>query len=495
MTSDRLQAPQLVRALGPVMATALIVGTVIGSGIFKKPQAVAEQVGFFGPAALVWTLGGVLTALGALTLAEVAVLFPRAGGPYVFLREAFGGLAGFLWGWVELWIIRSATLAALATVFAESLAEVLSRLDLGGSLLDDFWARRWLTVGAILALALVNVVGVRWGGWVQVVLALIKVATLVGLMALPWLVGRLAPAEAPVGMESLRPFWPARFTALDWERAVSAVLAVLWAYHGWMSVTPVAEEVRDPSRNIPLALWAGVGIVVVLYLGANLAFALVIPQHDMARLSGTTVAAAFAERLLGPVGGAVASGAVMASVLGALNGNLLAGPRVLYALSADGLAPRRLAAVQPRFRTPAGAILVMAGWASVLVLAAAALARYRVPVLSFGGWKLDVNLPPTKPLFDVITDFAMFGAVVFETLAVATIFAFRRRLPEAPRAYRCPGYPVLPAVYVLAFAVVLVNMFRHQHAEAMIGVAFIAVGALVYGLIRARQRGAKAGWS
>jgi amino acid transporter len=171
-------------------------------------------------------------------------------------------------------------------------------------------------------------------------------------------------------------------------------------------------------------------------------------------------------------------------VFGALNGNLLVGPRLLYAMGEDGLAPRGLAAVHPRYHTPARAILVMASWAALLVLAAAALGHYRLPVVPVGSWQLDLNLPKGKALFDTLTDFAMFGAVMFETLAVASIFVFRRLYPDAERPYRCWGYPAVPAVYVVIMALVLLNMFFEQTTEALIGVAFIAVGAGVYLFIR-----------
>ena len=247
----------------------------------------------------------------------------------------------------------------------------------------------------------------------------------------------------------------------------SAFYAVLWAYHGWMNIGPIAEEVSRPQRNIPLALLTGVGVVIFLYLGANLAYYLVIPQPDMAALKNTTVAAEFALRLLGPIGLLLAASAVMISVFGALNGNLLVGPRLLYAMGADGLAPRALYAVHPRFRTPALAILVMAAWSSLLVLGAAVLTE---------------TVPAARDLdhFDLLTDLAMFGAVIFETMAVLTIFVFRRRRPDAERPYRCWGYPVVPALYVLLPAFVIVYTFLTKQVFALSATAFIALGVVVY---------------
>ena len=194
--------------------------------------------------------------------------------------------------------------------------------------------------------------------------------------------------------------------------------------------------------------------------------------------------------LLGNIGAAVASAAVMCSVFGALNGNLLVGPRMLYAMGEDGLAPRALGAVHPRFHTPALAILILAAWSVVLVLAGALLTVYQgqLPVFNVGDWQVDLNLPEGKPLFDVMTDFAMFGAVIFETLAVATIFVFRWRLPNAERPYRCWGYPFVPIVYVTILALIAINMFRKQTTEALVGVNFIVVGVMVYFAIVTYQR-------
>ncbi len=475
--------PGLIRVLGPLTATAIVVGTVIGSGIFKIPQRVAAEVPQFGLAALAWILGGLLAFLGALALAEVAVLYPQAGGNYVFLREGYGRLAGFLWGWVEFWLIRGGSLAALATVFAEALGNVLHNeafqdffgLPHSRELLG-FWAQKWLTVAVILGLALVNVRGVRWGGFVQLLITTVKVGSLLGIMALPFVAVALTPADSGVPRpqpENLEPVWPASWAAIRWGGFGTALVGVLFAYHGWMNIAPVAEEVRRPQRNLPLSLLGGTAIVIFLYLGANLAYYLIIPQPEMAQVKGTTVAIEFSLRLLGPIGAAAAAAAVMASTFGALNGNLLVGPRVLYAMGEDRLAPRALGAVHPQFHTPALAILVTAGWAATLVLGVTALTRSAI-------------LPPDKDHFNILTSFAMFGAVIFETLAVASIFVFRWRRPEAERPYRCPGYPWVPALYVIILALVVTSMFLNETQEALIGVGFIAVGAAVYGVFAPR---------
>jgi amino acid transporter len=458
------------------MAVAIVVGTIIGSGVFKKPQQVAEMAPYFGLAALAWILGGVLALLGSLALAEVAVLYPHAGGNYVYLREAYGRLAAFLWGWVEFWMIRGASIAALATVFSEALHDVLGNARFRETLglsptrhVLNHWEQRGLTVAVILTLALVNVRGVRWGGVLQLFITLVKIGSLLAIAVLPFAAGWFVPSSADgpgPSAANLAPWWPASWQMSTLTGFGTALLGVMWAYHGWMNIAPVAGEVRNPDRNLPLAFLAGTGIVIFLYLGANLAYSLVLPAGEMAQCKDTPVATVFSERLLGPIGAALASGAVMCSAFGALNGNLLVGPRVLYAMGDDRLAPRRLAAIHPRFHTPAVAIIVLAVWAALLVLAA--------------GFHADPNRADSQSVFDILTGFAMFGATTFETLAVATIFVFRRTQPEAERPYRCRAYPWVPAVYVAILALVVVNQFWSQPTEALFGLAFIGLGALVY---------------
>jgi amino acid transporter len=464
---------ELLRVLGPLTAVALVVGSVIGSGIFKKPQAVAQNVQHFDLALAAWVLGGVLALLGALALAELGAMLPRAGGNYVYLKEAYGPLWGFLWGWVEFWILRTGSIAALATIFSESLGEILrARYALGATdapapevvvfLVSD-WGQRTLTVGVIAFLAVVNALGVRWGGLVQNLTTWVKVGSLVAIGVLPFALGQANPEYLSQPGPA-----PKAGTLVGFG---AAVLGVLWAYHGWMNLSPLGEELRDPQRNVPRALMLGVGIIILVYVGANVAYAVVLPQATMADTTQVkVVAVSFAQRVFGPWGpeaqalaGNAISAAIMVSVFGALNANILIGPRTYFALGRDGLFPRVLGAVHATFRTPVLAILLQAGWAVALVL----------------GSDLIRESASESP-FDTLTNYVMFGAIIFETMVIAAIFIFRRTRPELPRPYRCWGYPVVPIVYVLVMAAVLANTVYDQPRKSAWGLVFILAGAGVY---------------
>lgn len=462
---------QLDRVLGPWTATAIVVGTVIGSGIFKKPAAVAADVPQFGVAMCAWVLMAFLIICGGLALAEVTSLLPRAGGNYVFLREAYGRAFGFMWGWMDFMVIRTASIAALAVIFAESLHDMIRQLDKSGSPILTFWQVHSIALGAILFLGLVNVCGVRWGAGLQTLLTVVKVSGMIGIALLPFGIVRFIEGAPTPTTENWKPFWPSPDRPFDIIKFGSALIAILWPFHGWQNLGPVAGEVKNPQRNIPIALLTGISIITLLYLSLNLAYATVIPSSEMATIKGETVAAAFCRKLIGPIGAALAAGVVMSSVFGALNGNILVGPRLLFAMGEDRLAPQGLSAIHPKFRTPARAIMVYTIWSMVLLLAGT------VAVDLAKRWEKSIPDP-----FDLLTDFAMFGVVIFETLVVASIYVFRRTMSDAPRSYKCPGYPIVPAIYIIAFIGVLASYFTNESKimQALTGTGFTLAGAAIY---------------
>lgn len=325
-----MTSTSLPRIIGPWMAGAIVIGTVIGSGVFKKGRIVADNCPEFGLAISVWVLGGVLALLGALTIAEVASRLPKAGGNYAFLRDAYGRWAGFLWGWVDFGIIRTSSIAVLAVMFVESLSDVLILVRSSGI---DRWTRVVITLGVIGGLTLVNIRGTRIGGGLQMVLTILKVGSLLGIIALPFLVLAFVPApEYKPTTANFFPVWPSDFSKIDWVKYGGAIVAVMWAYHGWLNIAPIAEEVKEPQKNIPRSLIGGILVLIFLYVGANVAYYTAVPVQDMVRrdannsLSTTPLSTEFCARLLGPAGVLVASLILMTSVFGSLNGNILVAP-------------------------------------------------------------------------------------------------------------------------------------------------------------------------
>lgn len=503
MTTPTPPAPaSLPRVLGPWLGVAIVVGTVIGTGVFKKAAAVAEPgvAPEFGLAVTVWVLVGVVTALGALAFAEVAVRFPRAGGNYVFLREAYGRPMGFLAGWVDFGINRAASIAALGSMFTESLHNLLHevRPDLAAGF--GFWPQQAFTAALIAVLAFVNARGTLLGARLQFVVTVVKVLSIVAIALLPLVVLLWPGAPSQPTTAHMAQAWPSEFPLARLVGFGSAAVAVLWAYHGWMSLGPMAEEIARPQRNIPLSLIVGVGCLIVLYVSANVAYYTALAPADMVNASeGTTVAREFCRRLVGPAGAMAASLAVMVSVFGALNGNVLVGPRLPYAMAQDGLAPRPFARLHARFQTPTAAIALLAAWSIAMILGLGALRHYAPEwlhqwELKDGTWveKLDAaGQPKVNSPFDLLTDFVIFGAVCFDTLAVVALFVFRRKHADrtASLPYRCPGYPLVPAVYVLAMAAVLVSIFIDKWGNALVGLGFIALGAVVYVIAFGRRPG------
>jgi amino acid transporter len=467
---------QLPRVLGFWIAVALVVGTVIGSGVFKKPADVARSLTECGLILAAWVLVGVLTLLGALALAEVATLLPRAGGNYVFLKESYGEWAGFLWGWVEFWIIRSASIAALTTVFTETMHDLVR--DAWASSPEEplltYWQRQSVAVGVIVFLTWVSARGARLGGRLQVAITAVKVLTLVSIAVMPLMLWFVLPGRSvEARVENLQPIWPTDWSEVNWSKFGGAMVGVLWAYHGWMNLAPMAGEISRPGRNLPLAFLLGTGIVMLLYVSANVAYHLVIPHSVIAGLpKERTVAVEFFVRVVGPTGLMLASLAVMASTFGALNGNLLVGPRLLYAMGLDGLAPRPLGTLHAQHQTPYLAHWVLSGW-SIGLMAGVGL------LLHFGYVQRD------RDPFDLLTNYCIFGATAFETLGVASIFVLRRRNPpgKVDLPYRCPLYPWVPIVYVAVMGAVLVNMFASNPHEAFAGLGFMVLGALVYAVV------------
>jgi amino acid transporter len=478
------QTVTLPRVLGPVEAFCVVVGSVIGSGIFLVPAAVAENVPFLGGIVAVWIIGGLFAGAGALTLAELGAMLPQAGGLYVFLRAAYGALPAFLFGWVEFLVVRSGSMATLAAAFARYFAQ-LTRPPAA------IPAKVWQAAAAVLAIAVVttvNVLGTRRGGALQVVGTVLKVGGVAVLMALPFALGAGT-------VENLAPMWPAAVSGSIFTGMMTAMVGVLWAYDGWTNVTPLAEEIRDPGRNIPRALLLGMAVLIAAYVGMTLAYHYVLPMGEIQAASQEAehiekaAAAVYCQQLLGRPGVWAISILVMCSTFISLNGNALTGPRAYFAMARDGLFPRSLCAVHRKYQTPANAIIAQATWAILLTLAGTFLIV--VPPSTGDGalprWALAAWTKLNKtPLYDLLYTYVIFGATAFYLLAIASVFVLRVRRPDLDRPYRTLLYPLTPALYVAAALLLLGNMLADAQTRlpSLVGLGIILLGVPAFWFFR-----------
>ena len=430
----------LPRRLGVWSAAAAAVGLTIGSGIFRVPATVAAETGSVGGIALVWVLGGLITLCGALTIAELAAAFPRAGGIYVYLREAYGPLPAFLFGW-SWFFIRSAASAGTALVFVAYLRTFVPLDDVG---------QRAAAVALIVLVGAANYRSVRLGAAIQDASAVAKVLAILVAAAAIFALGEARggalagpPAFAPAGLGGMG----------------VALVAALFAYDGWIAATLIAGEVRDPQRALPRALAGGAAVIVATYLAINAAYLYALPLADLAASKAVAVDAV--TRVAGAGGAALIAALVMLSTFGGLNAGLMTGPRVYYAMAEDGLFFRRVAAVHPRFGTPHVAVVL-------LVVLTAANASVRT--------------------FEQLAEAFVLLLYPFLALTVAAVFVLRRRRPDLVRPYRTAGYPLVPAVFLVGTVAMMANALLERPATTLLGAAIVAAGVPVYFVWRAADR-------
>jgi APA family basic amino acid/polyamine antiporter len=441
-------APALARRIGLWSAVAVVIGSTIGSGIFRSPAGIADKLPGPLPMLAVWAAGGVFALCGALTLAEVASALPETGGLYVFCRDGWGRLAGFLFGWGQFSMIRAASLGAIAITFSEYFFRVTGQDPQAPG---KVMAVRWFAAFAIALTAFFNVLGVRLAANVSNVTVLAKYGALVFIVlvalvvGLPKTGGHFAPA-VPAGSFHLAAFG-------------LALVSTLWAFDGWADLAYNAGEVKDPQKNLPRALIGGTLLVVGIYLAANVAYLAVLPIEQI-RVS-KLVAADAAQVVLGTAGAAFVSVTVMVSTFGTLNTVLFTSPRVFFAMAADRLFFRSVAAVHPRFGTPWVSILMTAGLGIVFVLSRS---------------------------FEELADVFVTAFLPFYALAVASIFRLRKKPGYAP-SFRVPFYPVLPIVFIASVLYLLGNAIAEPESRwstlAVLGV--VAAGVPVYYLTVGRK--------
>ncbi|HEY7877499.1 MAG TPA: amino acid permease [Gemmatimonadaceae bacterium] len=442
---------KLPRRLGLWSAVAVVIGSTIGSGIFRSPAGVTDKLPGPLPLLVVWVTGGLFAMCGALTLAEVAGAFPDTGGLFVFIRKAWGRLPAFLFGWSELVIIRAAALGAIATTFSEYFLRVLGY----NPAVAPYSAYvHYAAALAIIITGALNYVGLRWSSLLMDVTTVAKYFGLLFIILLAIAIGLprthggyFTPAMPP-GSFNVAPFG-------------LALVSVLWAYDGWADLTFISGEVKDPRRNLPRALIIGALGVVVIYALANVAYLSVMPVSEVRH--SNLVAADVAARLVGSAGVTFVSLTVMLSTFGTLNGSILTAPRIFFAMADDGLFFRRIAAVHPRYHTPYVAIMLTSALGVAFVL---------------------------MRTFEQLADTFVTAIVPFYALGVASIFVFRRRADYNP-SFRTPGYPVVPILFVLATIYLLANAIIDPASRwptlAILGV--IVVGIPVYFLTVGRRGG------
>jgi APA family basic amino acid/polyamine antiporter len=435
---------ELKRDLGVWGAASIVVGTVIGSGIFLVPKSMVMNVGSAQMVIFVFIFGGLLSLAGALTYAELSAAMPEAGGEYVYLREAYGPFSAFLYGWTQMWVAKSGSIATLATAFFTYMANFFPALE--GVITEvNLPLLGLLTIksGQIFAMVVVallgwlNYYGVRVGGNVQVGVTVVKV----GLIALLIIVGLTFSGGATANFGTSIP------AAGGVAGFFAALVAALWAYDGWNNVSMVSSEIKNPQKNLPLALVFGTLAVMAIYILANLAYFYVLPASGVA--GSDRVAAEMMRRVWGAGGANAVSVAAMISIFAALNGSILTGSRVPYAMARDGLFFKSIGEVHPKYFTPANSIIALSAWSMILILS--------------GG-------------YDQLFTYVIFASWILYGMATASVIVLRFKRPDMPRPYRAVGYPVIPIIFVLVAIALILSTLQKSPRESLLGLGIMATG-------------------
>lgn len=433
MTNKNKKTIQLRRAIGLPHATAMVVGTIIGASIFVQPSEITGQVNSIKGVFLVWLISGILTFFGALVCAELASIFTQSGGVYVYLKEAFSPSVGFLWGWAMFWSVHSGIIAAIAVIFSRYVSYFFPMNDV---------MIRVVSISVIMILSAINYMGVKRGSTLQTLFTLGKIIAILFIIVVGFALGSRFPEHFSTGNVVQSDFSLSSFFL--------ALVAGLFAFGGWHMVTYNSEETMNPRKTIPRALMLGTLIVTVCYIALNAVYMYILPLDSVA--SSNRIAADAADALVGFGGGAFMSALVIFSTFGALSGIILCGPRVYYAMARDGLLFRWIGKIHPQYKTPHKAIFLQAVWSSVLV----ATGTYRI-------------------LFTrvVYTEWAFFG------LMAIGLFVLRKK-SAIVRGYRIWGYPVVPALFIIASFAIVVNQILSDPKESLFGLSLVLIGLPMY---------------
>ncbi|HZH79787.1 MAG TPA: amino acid permease [Gemmatimonadales bacterium] len=464
-TAPPQQQTEFVKALSRLDATALVVGSMIGSGIFIVSAEILREVHAPGLLLVVWAASGVVTLMGALTYGELAAMFPRAGGQYVYLREGISPLFGYLYGWTLFTVIQTGTIAAVAVAFARFSAVFWPALTpdvfLGGTVhfpqpIGDIAVglspQRILAVISVIVLTWINVRGVRTAAIIQTTLTAVKTGALGLLTLLGLTIGRHAEALAA----NFGPnFWATGSVAVGLGAIGAAMVGSLFSMDAWNNVGFAGSELKNAERDLPIAMGAGVLIVTVLYVLANVAYLSVLPSNAIATAPQDRVATAALEAILGAPGLKLMAAAIMISTFGCNNGLILSGARVYYAMARDDLFFKSAGVLHPRYKTPTVALIVQAVWTCLLCLSGT---------------------------YSQLLNFVIFAALVFYGLTAVALFVLRVKRPAAARPVRAPGYPWFPALYVLATAVIAADLVAQDATRtySVLGLVLVLIGVGVY---------------
>lgn len=463
------EQPQLLRVLGLREGIAIHMGNIIGTGIFIVPATIAAHLMAMGPIVLVWTVAGMLSLFGALSLAELSAVLPQAGGPYIYLRESFGRVWGFLFSWNDFFINKAGSAAAIGVGFATFLGYFFPVFDpkikffefpIHFPGLSFEVGLGWVQLVAILAIGfvtLVNVRGVQFGGWVMNIFTSAKVIALVGLI--------FAVVFSGTGSGSnFLPWWPEHWSSNLTAGFGLALISALWAYDGWIDVTLAAGEFRNPERDVPLSLFMGTVSIIILYIAANFAFAYVIPLQAMT--GSSRIAADVASTVLGPAGASLIVFGILCSAFGTTNGMLLVGPRSMYAAGADGAIAKSFGRVHPRYHSPYVSIIVLGIWSSLLTLSGS---------------------------YEQITSYVVFGSWFFYGLTAVGVIVLRKKMPDAKRPYKAWGYPYATLLFVLIVMWFLYNTLLEDTRNAVIGIVLLLISLPCYYYWTRHQKSNQAG--
>ena len=461
-------SPELYKGLGLFDATTIVMGSMIGSGIFIVAAEIGREVGSPGLLLLTWVISGLMTVLAALTYGELAAMMPRAGGQYVYLREAFGPLWGFLYGWTLFLVIQTGTIAAVAVAFGKFLGVFFPWIS-AQNILANFGTvtlaghRAALTASsqqlvAILCLsflAVINIFGLRTGAWVQNIFTTLKVGVLLGVIGLGFWWGDTH------GVARSQNFWQGAHADLATLTIVSvALVGPLFSSDAWNNVTFTGAEVTNPKRNLPLALFAGTLAICVLYLACNWSYVRILPFEGIQHAAEDRVATAAMRVILGAKGASLMAAAIVISTFGCINGLTLAGARVYYAMARHGLFFSSVGRVNPKYHTPVVSLIVQAAWAALLTLSGT---------------------------YNELLEYVVFAVVLFYILTIAGVLWLRHTRPEVPRPYRAWGYPVVPAIYIVFATFVEWALLTHKVFRSIAGLCLVGLGIPVYYLWRRRS--------